>query len=199
LPPLLTDTAIGMILGDAGIFKKSKKSGIKFEQSFQQKDFLFHLFTLWDLYTFMEMPGQRLDHKSQTIKSFWFKTFSHYSFTLLWENFYKNGKKVLPDNLILNSLTPLGFAYWIMCDGSLQKCKKVLIIHTQGFTKEENLLAVKDLDKKWGLNCKVIPHKSQYWVIKTSSQDIPVLRTLLKPYLIPSMLYKLPYKKMITN
>lgn len=101
----------------------------------------------------------------------------------MWENFYKNGKKVLPDNLILNSLIPLPFAYWIMCDPSLQKCKKILIIHTQPFTKEENLLAVKDLNKKWGLNCKVIPHKSQYWVIKTSSQDVPVLRTLLEPYL----------------
>lgn len=121
-----SEKILGMVLGDAGIFKKSKKSGIKFSQSFQQKDFLFHLFTLWDLYTFMEMGGQRLDHKSQTIKSFWFKTFSHYSLNLLWENFYKNGKKVLPDNLILNSLTPLGFAYWIMCDGSM----RIQVVHS---------------------------------------------------------------------
>ncbi len=95
----------------------------------------------------METSGQRLDHKSQTIKSFWFKIFSHYSFTLLWEKFYKNGKKVIPDNRILKFLTFLGFAYWIMCDGSLQKCKKVCLIHKRGFTEEENSFAVKDLNK----------------------------------------------------
>lgn len=35
-------------------------------------------------------------------------------------------------------LTPRVLAYWIMCDGSLQKNKKTLILHTQGFTKEDN-------------------------------------------------------------
>ena len=144
MPPLLTDTAIGMVLGDAGIFKKSKKSGIKFSQSFQQKDFLFHLFTLWDLYTFMEMAGQRLDHKSQTIKSFWFKTFSHYSLNLLWEIFYKNGKKVLPDNLIVNSLTPLGFAYWIMCDPSMRrKGQKLIKIEEKGYSLHTSFIPSK--------------------------------------------------------
>ena len=40
-----------------------------------------------------------------------------------------------------------------MCDGSLQKSKNCLIIHTQSFTKLENLLAVKQLNNKWGLSC----------------------------------------------
>lgn len=75
-----------MILGDGSLFKKSHHSGIKFEQGYKQKEFLYHLFDLFSLYTFMDVPGQRIDLHSKRkglVKSFWFKTFSHYSFTEL--------------------------------------------------------------------------------------------------------------------
>lgn len=165
LPPLpknLFNICIGMILGDGSLFKKSHHSGIKFEQGYKQKEFLYHLFDLFSLYTFMDVPGQRIDLHSKRkglVKSFWFKTFSHYSFTELWHLFRRNEKKEISENLITDYLTPIGFAYWIMCDGSLQKSKNCLIIHTQSFTKLENLLAAKQLNNKWGLRCEVILHK----------------------------------------
>lgn len=198
LPPLpknLFNICIGMILGDGSLFKKSHHSGIKFEQGYKQKEFLYHLFDLFSLYTFMDVPGQRIDLHSKRkglVKSFWFKTFSHYSFTELWHLFRRNEKKEISENLITDYLTPIGFAYWIMCDGSLQKSKNCLIIHTQSFTKLENLLAAKQLNNKWGLRCEVILHKQKYWVIKTHVKDVETVHFLLKPYLIPSMIYKLP-------
>lgn len=42
--------------------------------------------------------------------------------------------------MIANHLTARGLAYWIMCDGSLQRGRRSLILHTQGYTEEENLL-----------------------------------------------------------
>ena len=201
LPPLpenLFNICIGMILGDGSLFKKSLHSGIKFEQGYKQKDFLYHLFNIFSRYTFMDVPGQRIafDKEGKVfIKSYWFKTFSYYSFTELWNLFCKNGKKEIFENLITKHLTPIGFAYWVMCDGSLQKSKNSIVLHTQGFTKLENLLAVKELNQKWGLSCEIIVHKQKYWVIKTHPKDVKILHSLLKPFLIPSMKYKLPHIK----
>ena len=201
LPPLpenLFNICIGMILGDGSLFKKSLHSGIKFEQGYKQKDFLYHLFNTFSKYTFMDVPGQRISFDKEGkpfIKSHWFKTFSYYNFTELWNLFCKNGKKGIVENLINKHLSPIGFAYWVMCDGSLQKSKKEILIHTQGFTKFENLLAVKELNQKYGLNCRVVVHKHKYWVIKTHPKDAETLHSLLKPFLIPSMMYKLPHIK----
>ena len=118
LPGLLCDISIGMVLGDASLFKYSHHSGIKFEQGFQQKEFLFHLYNLFSNYIFMEAPGQRLDLPSKKITFFWFTFFSHYSFTTLWERFYKNGKKVIPENLIKDPCWPclLGNVRWFLAE-----------------------------------------------------------------------------------
>ena len=75
-----------------------------------------------------------------------------------------------------------------------------MIIHTQSFTKLENYFAVKQLNKKWGYSCIVRLHKQENWVIKTDVKDVETLHFLYKPYLIPSMIYKLPaIKKNHTN
>lgn len=93
LPPLpeeLREIAIGMILSDACMYKKSHHALIKFEQGYLQEAFLRHLFLMFKNYCFMIEPGKRLtlygDRKG-LIKSFWFNTFSHYSFTQIWNLF----------------------------------------------------------------------------------------------------------------
>ena len=140
LPQHLVEIAIGMILGDASIYKVSTEAYIKFEQGYKQQAFLEHLFDKFKNYCFMDQPGKRfLLNNSKTenqIKSFWFKTFSHKSFTKIYLIFYKNEinfstKKTITPGLITNYLTPRGLAYWIMCDGSLQNDKKSIILHTQ--------------------------------------------------------------------
>ena len=53
-----------------------------------------------------------------------------------------------------------------MCDGSLQKNKKTIILHTQKFTfKENHIFFFAQLNMKFKLNTKVISHKSKYDVI----------------------------------
>ena len=66
----------------------------------------------------MEAPGQRLDLASKKITFFWFTFFSHYSFTTLWERFYKDGKKIIPENLIKDPCWPclLGNVRWFLAE-----------------------------------------------------------------------------------
>jgi len=103
LPPILKEIAIGMILSDACMYKKSTEALIKFEQGYLQKEFLFHLFDIFKLYCFMIEPGKRIDKKGSRkgfIKSFLFKTLSHYSFTNILILFYIDieGKPVKKKN-----------------------------------------------------------------------------------------------------
>jgi hypothetical protein len=109
--------------------------------------------------------------------------------------FYVNGRKTISPALILDHLTPRGLAFWIMCDGSLQKNKKSIILHTQAFSYEENVLCAKELKTKFDLNCQVIKHKDKFWVLYIAGYDTEIkLLQLVKPYFleIPSMCYKLP-------
>ena len=84
LPHLLKEVSIGMVLSDASMSKKSNNAIIKFEQGYVQKEFLYHLFNIYKTYCFMVEPGKRFELRGARkglIKSFWFKTFSHSSFT----------------------------------------------------------------------------------------------------------------------
>ena len=51
------------------------------------------------------------------------------------------------------------------------------------------------INEKFLLNSKVISHKGIYSVIRIPGKSAPVLRELLSPYLIPSMMYKLPQSR----
>lgn len=248
------EIAVGMVLGDASIQKRGKHAHIKFEQGKKQKEFLEHLFDVFKNYCFMMQPGERhyimekglfsdiskqsekQKNNQETIKSFWFRTFSHKSFTEVWKLFYfaedisqlklendsqnavavvsqkqesfltackalkekqcilksERNKKSISFDLVNNFITPISFAYWVMCDGSLDRSKKSLTLHTQGFSFRENVILSDALNERFNIKSCVIVHKKKYYVIRISRESAPVVNEILKNYLIPSMMYKLP-------
>lgn len=110
-----------MLLGDASIQKVGKFPFLKFEQGYKQMGFLFYLHEVFSSYIFTS-PYTRYENKGPRkgeVKSYSVRTFSHISFLSLYELFIVDGIKVITVGLITNHLTPLGLAYWIMCDGSL--------------------------------------------------------------------------------
>lgn len=193
LPTFLQEVLIGIVLGDAGMQKRGNQAYVKFEQGYLQEAFLFHLFTLFSTYCFILTPGTRYElhgHRTGLVKSFWFKTFSFVSFTEIWNLFYRNGVKSIPSGLIMNHVTRVSFAYWIMCDGSLNG--NSMILHTQSFTQAENIMMSNELNEKFGLHSVVIPHKKIYFVIKFPTTDRARIRELILPHMIPSIMYKVP-------
>lgn len=152
----------------------------------------------------MNKLGIRYEKDKQTIKSYWFKTYSHETFTDLWKIFYfpyidingvKKYKKNVSINLITDELNELALSYWIMCDGSLQKDKKTMILHTQSFDYNTNLIISNELNNKFNFNSSVINHKHKYSVIKIPKENInnlKNLKNLIKNHIIKSMEYKLP-------
>lgn len=193
LPQHLVEVLVGMVLGDASMSKVSKEAYVKFEQGHAQERLIKHLFELFKQYCFMLQPGTRIEKNGPRIglvKSLWFKTFSHKSFTEVWKIFYITGKKTIRPGLVAQYVTRLSLAYWIMCDGSLNG--NTMILHTQSYSHSENIILSQELNQKFGLHSQVIQHKGKYWVIKIPSEDAKILRDLIAPYIIPSMEYKLP-------
>lgn len=119
-------------------------------------------------------PGKRIGirgDRKDLVKSYWFKTFSHPSFTEILNLFYKNNTKYIQPNLIKDNLTPRGLAYWVMGDGSLKKDNKTMILHTQSYSEFENSMLSEELNNKFNFNTKVTSHKDKYFLIKFNSQD----------------------------
>jgi len=66
-----------------------------------------------------------------------------------------------------------------------------MILHTQSYSEEENLILSKELNEKFEF--KNVPHKQKnIGVIVFNSEDTVLLSKLIKPYIIASMSYKLP-------
>ena len=49
-----------------------------------------------------------------------------------------------------------------MSDGSLQRDFLTMILHTQSFSYEENLILSNELNEKFKFNTQVISHKQKY-------------------------------------
>jgi len=106
-------------------------------------------------------------------------------FTALHTLFYLNGTKVVPSN-IAELLTPCGLAHWIMGDGS--KHNKGLHLSVYAFSTADVKLLVAALTAM-GLTVTIHSHVSgpRIYVHEAS---MPHLRSLVVPYMVPSMYYK---------
>lgn len=105
--------------------------------------------------------------------------------------FYKSGKKVYSSGIITKFITDVGFAFMIMGDGSLGH-DNILTLHTQGFSAAENKLICDELNAKFGLHGKVVPHKTKYTVVQFPASDAKTIRALIEPHMLPMFSYKVP-------
>ena len=131
---------------------------------------------------------------------YWFSTKRLLAITSLHSIWYKEIKgkyiKVLPDN-IEDLLTPIGLAHWIMGDGYFTNGSTKLC--TDNFTKEEVLLLIDVLEKKFSIKATINKRTNQdgaiKWRINISKSSMTTLIDLVQLYVIPEMFYKLGLKK----
>ena len=118
-------------------------------------------------------------------------------FNWVYEDFYvKDGHtniQIVPKDSI-NRLTSVSLAYWIKDDGSFNKSKGYLILCTDSYSKEDILYLTSILETKFNLSSSLFMVKKNnkiYYRIRINKSSMPSLIELIKPYFIPSMLYKL--------
>lgn len=184
LSPYQKSVLTGTLLGDGSLFSDgwSKNYRLQIVQGDIQKDYLF-----WKFEVFRNCCSSEPSYQEGN-RSWRIRTISHVEFNPYAEIFYRNNKKVIiPD--ILEKLEPLSLAIWFMDDGSFRDTGYIL--NTQSFTYEENQCLRMCLINKFFLEDVSIQKDRKWWRLYIYKNSKEKFRELVRPYIIPSMIYKL--------
>jgi recombination protein RecA len=183
---------IGKILGDGYL---ETTNGItyrlKVEHNIKQKEYVFWAYR--ELKNISPSKPKLKIHKSfnrKTYKKYWFNTSYTTSLKFYGQQFYPEGKKVVP-KLIHRWLTPLAFAVWFMDDGSIKskECKGK-IINTQSFDE----VSLKRLRLAIESNFKIkttLRKQKDGTQLYIPASEYDKLKQVIGKYTLPSLSYKL--------
>jgi hypothetical protein len=124
------------------------------------------------------------------------KSYSSISFTTMQlpcfneyrDLFYNLKVKFVPEN-IYDLLTPRGLAYWIQDDGS--RHGSGLHISVYAFTNEDVDKLMYTLQDKFNLKCSIHYNRDKKPRIYIFKESMENLISLVKPFFVKEMLYKL--------
>lgn len=105
--------------------------------------------------------------------------------------FYGGGKKKVPQ-LITDWLTPRGFAYWFMDDGSVKSAEsKGVVLNTQAYVPADVERLIEALRSRFGLQAKIRAQLDgpQIYV---SGRSYERVSELIEPFVLEEMRYKMP-------
>lgn len=190
------EVLIGILLGDAHIVRRSPTANSRLvyaQTAIKHKEYFDYVLGFFINYCANDYtPQSRLVVDNRTKK-----TYSAISFTTMQlpcfnqyrELFYDlNKKKIVPEN-ISELLTPRGLAFWIMDDGSRQGTG--LHISVYGFSNTDVDKLMFTLQEKFNLRCSIHYNRDNKPRIYIFKESMDTLITLVKPYFIKEMLYKL--------
>ncbi len=178
------EVIIGSLLGDAYIrrIQGRKDAFLEINHSIKAKEYVDWKYKILEDIC-RSKPKERKNGKWKIAYRFF--TRQHPELTELLTKFYQNRKKVIPRDL---ELTPLSLAVWFMDDGSRTKKGDVYLNSHQFSMKDQRYLL--HLLRKMGLRARLNRDKGKYR-IRFYKESIPKLFEIIKPYIIPSMKYKL--------
>ena len=202
----LNEIIIGLLLGDGHIQKRKNSRFIYAQSSLRvhHLNYFKHVFALFKPYLskdFIFKDRSFIDKRTnKTYSSVSFATLTLPCFNQYRDLFYdSNNKKIVPAS-IENILTPIGLAYWIMDDGSIQNSG--LHLNTYGFTLEdtiklktaiENMFAIDEGMQTKPLKCSIHKHKKGNRIY-IWGESMEFLRNKISRYMHKDMMYKINSK-----
>lgn len=185
---------VGSILGDGGVYKPQKSSNANYYIKQSEKFVKYVDWLFGELKNLCPSSVKRRKDNGQ----FYFYSSHLDDMTKLQETFYKNRKKIVPDNIKDLLTSPLSLAVWFMDDGTLDyRYKDHCAFHlcTNCFTREETKKLIEVLKDNFGIVaslhytlCRGKRHPRIYIGSKGRDQFIK----LISPYIIDCFKYKLP-------
>jgi recombination protein RecA len=183
---------VGLMLGDGHLEARDngKTYRLKVEQSLSKEEYVLWLWENFENFVLSKPRSKEKIRNGVKTKNIWFSTVSHGSFRFYAQQFYQNGKKVIP-KMIGKLLTPIALTVWYMDDGSVKsKNHKAKIINTQCFSRTEVLLLIKTLREKFEINSKLRKQREGYQIY-IFSESVDQFRKIIGKYILESMRYKL--------
>jgi hypothetical protein len=186
----------GTLLGDGCIAphgRKNKSYRLLIGHCEAQKELV-----LWKkqiLNDYVNLIKRNIDKRGNSIM-YSFSTVVHNDFKYFYNLFYENGGKVIKEEMV-QYLTPLALAVWIMDDGSRYQAKNTMRIATDSFTKSENELLQYFLKTNFDLRAEVrgyIRNHRQFHYLSFNVRNSILLSDIIRPYIINSMKYKIGEK-----
>ena len=174
----------GSLLGDGTLRKALGKLNALFEvnHTIKQKAYVDWKYEQLRLFV-LTAPKSRKGNGSRI--AYRFTTQSLQPFTELRKQFYLDNRKIIPAEL---QLDPLALAVWFMDDGC--KSRSSYYLNTQQFSMEDQLRLLAMLKKQFDLDATLNKDKI-YYRIRINTESSKRFKEIIKPFVIPSMRYKL--------
>jgi hypothetical protein len=183
---------VGSLLGDGTLRRQGNKRNALFEVNHA---FKFKEYVDWKWQHFREYvltpPKPRAGNGKRV--AYRFTTRSLPVFTNYHQWFYGSGKKRVPSDLELDTLT---LAVWFMDDGS--KSREAWYLNTQQFTREEQEFLRSLLKTTFGIGCALNRDK-QYLRLRMSIKDTKSMSQLIGSYVLPCLRHKLIHDPVTTE
>lgn len=186
---------IGLLLGNGSLQNVGKNYRFRFVQSEKRKDYLFNIYEI--LKYFVKTPPKLMvetraskDQSEEIVYNRWyFNTLSSPCFSLYVQLFYRDGKKVITQE-VLDLLDRQSLAYWFMDNGSIKSEKsKGFRLCTDIYNQDEILELQNLLKTKFSLETSLAKQRNSYrFLIKAESHNH--FMELIDEYLMDSMLWK---------
>lgn len=193
------DILIGSLLGDGclRIMGKCKFPAFSVSHGEDQKNYLFWKYEkLKRWISTAPWREERIYHRDRSRKtvSWRFQTLSNSVFSGLYANFYKEGRKIIPENITELISSPLSLAVWIMDDGN--RNYNAVFLNTQSFSFDEQKRLSSILHEIYGFHVTINRHSKsngkELYRIRISTESTKKLKTVVKNYLLPQFYYKIP-------
>ncbi|MDP3093733.1 MAG: LAGLIDADG endonuclease [bacterium] len=175
---------IGAVLGDGylRIIPGRKNAFLETNHSISQKDYVDWKYNI--LRSIVKSnPKERKGNDQRVAYRFYTQCLSE--ITELFYRFYINGKKEIPDNLVIDRLT---LAVWFMDDGS--KSRSSVYLNTQQFSLKDQIKLQNILLNQFNIHSRLNKDK-KYFRIRIISSDAKRFCDLVKQFIPKSMEYKL--------
>jgi hypothetical protein len=181
---------VGTLLGDAFLRRVGKNGNARiiFGQSLVNFPYLWHVFSLLSPYCagvpYLDYSVVKGTRHYRAL----FTTRTYIVFNQIYDMFIVNKIKVVPEE-IYELLSPVALAHWIMSDGAAITKGGVLLC-TDSFTVPEVCRLINVLIIRYNLDCTIQFYngKPRIYILLKS---LPLLRSIVEPYMCPFSLYKL--------
>ena len=177
---------VGTLLGDGSIARHGHhhrlfvKHKAAHRALVEWKHNVFRDFTTMPLHEFEQRLAGRVYPAVQ------FVTRTHPIFSTWRERFYRERRKVVPED-IADLLAAPAVAVWLMDDGTAERAG--VTFHTNSFTEEEVVRLAGALSERHGLRTSLMWNKGAR-VVYVHGSSVAELRALVAPHLLPELTYK---------
>ncbi len=198
-PSCQLDMIVGSLLGDASLECRSngKRGSItarfRAHHGDKQKEYIFWKYSILQDLTSREPRKIVWENPKRSLRevSWYFHTKSLEELGVFYELFYPNKKKILPEN-VFQLLTPRSLAIWFMDDGTHTGAG--MIINSHSFSKKEQEKIRHFFESRYGIITDIVKDREK-WKIIIKNKNKDTFIHIIKPFLIPTMKYKIVYPR----